>query len=458
MSDLPMRPDLVPSASTFPTSRRGAAGTAAPPPPPSGADWLRATDSAPEAFWPVVRWSLAFVALLAYLHVIVTYRFPIGDFAMGAALIGLAFEPKGVRWSGFWLLMVGLLLWAALGYLVSPWPWAVVNSLETLWKLVLIMLVVVTALNDRSRIRVFLLAFVLFYAMYPARGAIFNYFLGGYTIFGRAVWNHIYRNPNDLAALTLLALSMASGLLVTERNRLIRKAALAAVVVLSLVVLLTQSRGAFVGLAVFGLFALMGQRSKARVIAMVCVVLVGAVLLLPDTAWSRFGMVAQIGRQGSESLSTLDDKGSAEQRFAIWRTAVRIIKDHPVTGVGLGAYGPANARYSPELGGRDTHSTYLNVLAEQGVPGLLLLFTLIASVVIPAERVRRKLKDLRPHSARQLLLLELGLLAFLVAGIFASYARLTFFYLHLAVIWALARAHQQEMRRALHPSPRPGVR
>lgn len=454
-------PMPFPGTDTAPR-RAGEADTSGPPGagapgarPLTPYEWLRATDYSPANPLVRVRWSLSFAALLVYLFVIVTYQVHIGDVAMGAALIGLLFEPRGIRVPALLVLLTATLIWAVIGQFNSPWPADGGDSIEILWKLALITLVAVSTLNDRRRIRLFILAFILFYALYPARGTLFNYFLGGYTIFGRAVWNYIYRNSNDLAALTLLQLSMAAGILVTERNRLIRKAALVAVVVLSFVILLTQSRGVFLGLGLFGLFALAGERKKARLLGVIAIITIIALWQLPESAWERFGMLGKIGRGGTAALEQVDDRGSAEQRWQIWQTAFRIIGDNPVTGVGIGAYPDANAMYSPRLGRRDTHSTYFNVLAETGIPGLILFLGMIAAAVLPAERVRRRLKRLRPRSAQQLYLLELGLLGYLTAGIFASYARLTFLYLHLVIIWALAMAHRRELASATRASMTP---
>lgn len=420
---------------------------------PSREDWLRATDASPVKPFQGIQWSLSFAALLVYLFVIVTYQLRIGDFVMALALIGLVFEKKGIRVPGLLIMLTLWLLWALLGWLASPWSALVYERIEVLWKLTLITLVAVAALNDRNRIRIFILAFVLFFALYPARGTLFNYFIGGYSIFGRAIWNFIYRNPNDLAALTLLQLSMAAGLLVTERNKLFRRAALVAVVTLAIVILLTQSRGVFIGLVGFGVLALAGEQRRARAIAVGGVIALTAVLLLPGDAWDRFGALGTLGTSGTEAFETMDDQGSAEQRFEIWKTAVRIIQDNIFTGTGMGTYGEANALYSPNLGARDTHSTYLNVLAETGAPGLLIFFGMIAAAVIPTERVRRRIKKLQPRSAQQLYFLELGLLGFMLAGVFASYAHLTFLYLHLAIMWGLATAHATELRQAQSPSP-----
>ena len=164
-------------------------------------------------------------------------------------------------------------------------------------------------------------------------------------------------------------------------------------------------------------------------------------------------MLKSIADGGVESLTMLEDQGSAEQRWQIWQTSVLIIRDHPLAGVGLGSYGRVQEAYSPELGTLDTHSTYLNLAAEVGLPGLLLFLGVVALPLIHAERVRRRIKQVRPRSAEHLYLLELGLLGFLVAGIFASYARLTFLYVHLAILWGSAEVYRRGFQEAERPSP-----
>jgi len=178
-------------------------------------------------------------------------------------------------------------------------------------------------------------------------------------------------------------------------------------------------------------------------------------MTLPETVWERLGTLAQI--EGSESLGSVADDGSAAERFRIWRTAAQIIRDHPVVGVGVGAYPMVNAQYAPReahgsggLGAKDTHSTYLNVLAEMGYPGLILFLGILISVIVPAERIRRSCKRLMPASAQQLLYLELGLMGFLVSGIWGSYARISFFYVHLALIWVFAEACRQDCLRLVN--------
>jgi hypothetical protein len=126
----------------------------------------------------------------------------------------------------------------------------------------------------------------------------------------------------------------------------------------------------------------------------------------------------------------VDPEGSAEARYNIWRVAGTIIKENPVAGIGLGVYPLAHAMYAPRvgvpvsaLGFRDTHSTYLNVAAETGIPGAILFLTMVAVVAVPADHIRRRARG--TPRAHQLLALELGLLGFMLAGIFGSFAKLS---------------------------------
>jgi O-antigen ligase len=69
---------------------------------------------------------------------------------------------------------------------------------------------------------------------------------------------------------------------------------------------------------------------------------------------------------------------SMADRAVIFRQTVRMIKDHPVVGIGLGTYDHvANAQYGPITDrlfidkGWHAHNTFLHILAETGAPGLL---------------------------------------------------------------------------------------
>ena len=406
-----------------------------------------------------VEWSVLYVAFLAYIFAVVTYKLPIGGAAMALALAGLVLESGPLRCPPLLVWMGGYLLWSVLGYMQTAFPEVVLDQLLALGKLWLIALVAVNALTTRARIRFFIVFFLGCFALFPVRGALVNY-VGGYTVFGRALWNYIYGNPNDLAALTLLQLSMAAGLLRANVRSWVRWASMAGVGILILVVVLTQSRGAFVALAAFVLLSLGATRRKLRSALIVAVVALALMIVAPAGVWDRV-----LGLRNATTLSqveNVDAEGSARQRLQIWKVAAKIISEHPVAGVGVGAYPPTHQRYarSSEFnriarGARDPHSTLVQVAAESGIPGAILFIGMIVSLVRFAERQRKAAAVALPRTAQLLLFLEFGLFAFLIAGIWGSFAYMSFFSLHLVLIWAIADICRRDLQPlGMHPPPR----
>ncbi len=404
-----------------------------------------------------VKWSVSLLGFLLYVFVAVTYQLGIGDIGMMIALAGMLVLPYPLR-VPVPLLGLGLLYtWGWVTYFTSHYPEVVYEELITLGKLFLILLVAVNVLRSRAEIRLYVICFSLFYALYPARGTIFNY-LGGYTHFGRALWNFIYANSNDLAVITLLALSVAAGILVTERQKWFRIGAFVAVIVLTVVILLTKSRGTFLGLGVFAIFALIPHMKQLRGVAVIGVILGGIFILTPSDVFER--MTGLTRATDVENLAEVDPERSAEQRYAIWQVSWALIANHPATGVGWGAYSKAHGEFAPAVdptglshGERDTHSTYFNVAAETGIPGLLIFLLVVLGALAHSQRARRRCRHLMPRTAQQLYFLQLGLIGFMVAGIFGSYSRISFLYLHIALMYAVAQACNDDVDRAAKSRP-----
>lgn len=403
-----------------------------------------------------VEWSPSYVAFLVYVFVITTYRLQIGTAAMVTALVLLPLERRPLRMPPVVLWALAFLAWAFVGWGSSAYPDVVWKSVNELAKICGVMLVAVNVLTTRARLRFFLLAFLGFFAFYPVRGSLFAYFIYGGAVQGRAAWNYIYNNPNDLAALCLLPLSLAAGMLVVERQRWIRWCAAAGAIALPFVILLTQSRGAFIALAVFGIVVFRGQKRRRGVI-LLTVALVGIVAFLfaPDSLWRRLGTIEQVTNE--QSAAKVNDDMSARQRLELWKVARTIAAENPVTGVGLGAYSQAHYVYAQRpsfdpiaLGHRDPHSTYMTLLAESGIVGFLLFFALVFTVARDAERTRRRAKAAFPARAMQLFYMEVGLFGFFVAGIWGSYSMMVLTYIYFAVIYSAAQLLKSELATPSH--------
>jgi putative inorganic carbon (HCO3(-)) transporter len=416
--------------------------------------------------------SLSWYGLAIFTFFFVTERLPglFTEFGIYLALLGLVLRPQGLgfapplRWALVFLLWALVTAFSA----ISPetaWP-ALIERLKAL----VIFFVVVNTLRTPQQLRFYILLILVAFVIYPARGTLKNYVVG-YTVFGRAIWNGMYKNANDLGAITLLMLGLALAIAtVKTQSTPVRGAAAALVPMTLLIILLTQSRGTFLGLLVgFGPPLLARFRKRPSGMAPVLTVLAVIAVLIPAVSWHRLATITKLtsiethaeahedGRQPArEDRFVQIASDSARERFDILKTGLHIAASHAVLGVGIGCYNEANARYAPQLGERDAHNTYVSLAAEMGLPGLLLWLGLVGSVMAQVRRRRARLEA--DDRTIQVLWIHRAIIGYLVAGIFASYAGLTVFYLFLGILWAAANVLGRDTNEPSAPPVRRALR
>jgi O-antigen ligase len=385
--------------------------------------------------------SVPLVGIAIFTFFVVTSRWSnlFTELGIFLALLGLVLRPQDlsfpppIRWAA------GFLLWASLSAVFAISPEIAGDALTERLKAVVIFFVVVNALRTPQQLRFYMLLILAAFLIYPARGALNNY-IHGETLFGRAIWNKIYANPNDLAAITLLMLGLALAVATAKTlDRRLRWALGLYVPVLLVIILLTQSRGVFIGLLVgFGPALLKHARQRP---ALALSGVLALAVLIPAASWHRFEAMSKL--TSVETLGEADPYGSARQRFEILKVGWQIFESNPVLGVGIGCYNEANARFAPRLGKRDAHNTYLGLAAETGVPGLLLWLGLVGSVLGYVKRRRRSLET--HDSTIQARWLERAVIGCLVASFFGTYSGLTVIYLILGTLWACAHVLGNEV-------------
>jgi O-antigen ligase len=406
-----------------------------------------------------IEFSPAFIGFCGYMYAIITYRYPIGTVSMTFALLTLPLEKQVLRLPAVAVLSLAMVLWSFVGLTTTLYPDIVITAASDLAKITAVIFVAANVLTTRARFRAFIVGSIILFGMYPIRGTMFGYFLYGGAQ-GRAAWNYIYSNPNDLAAFCLLQLSVALGMMVVEKRRWVQLGARFAVTLLVIIIILTQSRGAVIALVAFGVIG--GRKYLRNLKAVVSIVLLAILIYLvaPDSAWRRFSTIKDATSTEAldaetTDLATRQDQGSSQQRLAIWSVATALIAKNPISGVGLGAY--PEAHYVQALrpgsnptayGKRDTHSTYLNLMAELGIPGFLLFAAMIIITLRTSYSARKKMQAKAPVLALQLFYLEVGLYGYLVAAIWGTYGALVPTYVHLVAIHVAARLlleHEESM-------------
>jgi putative inorganic carbon (hco3(-)) transporter len=311
---------------------------------------------------------------------------------------------------------------------------------DTFIRCVLIFVVIVNAVRTEARLR-WMLFLTLAVSIWLSVGAINDYRLGlmtveGYRVGGRG--SGIFGNSNDMALHIVTVLPVTIALLLG--SRLVGKlfyGACAALMVAAIV--LTYSRGGFIGLLVVLLFLAfkLGRGHRLGVLVLAFLVIAGLLLLAP-------------GNYGRRILSifvpSLDPVGSSDARRGELMRSIQVAARHPLLGIGMG-------NYATEMSFRGlvTHNSYTQVAAEMGLAALALYTMFVVTPLRRLGRVARETFESRKSSRYYYLAvgLQASLLAYLVTSFFASVAYLWYVYYLVGYAVCLRRLYESETGRAV---------
>jgi O-antigen ligase len=194
--------------------------------------------------------------------------------------------------------------------------------------------------------------------------------------------------------------------------------------------LLTQSRGPLLAFVpAFALMALLHGRRDGNwrmgllLASGVCVGMALATWSMHDEVAERF---AAIGPEVTSFDHRADATGAVRERLEMWRTAARAVREHPLTGIGVGRFGDyvqgeiAAGRSNPSIGRyNQPHNEYIEAAATGGVPGLLvLLATFLVPLAFFARYVRARDEALALPARAGLSVIVLYLLCALTDSVF----------------------------------------
>lgn len=195
-------------------------------------------------------------------------------------------------------------------------------------------------------------------------------FVAGYGALDGRILSTFY-HPNRFANYLMFALAISYSMLVSYCPSSGSRVFLYSVLITcAFAFVLTASRGAAFGL-VAGLFAVFGPRDRRVWLALVGVVLV----LLVAIPFQRNGQDLSRSHLLECFQDELNFKTALGERPYLWRSGLKMAKDHPIVGTGYGK--TFNLLYKPEYapdGVTQDHSSAHNVLievaAELGLVGL----------------------------------------------------------------------------------------
>lgn len=278
--------------------------------------------------------------------------FPFGNLAEIAGVAGISrtisFDPFSTQTSAFHFLALSIFLAAMLAFTDSVKRLQKIVSLITIFGFVFAFFAILQAVLSPTKI----------FGIYEVRNG---------SPFGSFV------NRNNFAAFMEMSLSLPLGLLfvggITKDKRLLY---LTAIALMGVGLVLSGSRGGLVALLAQIIFLVI-LTTKTKSYAQIALKAGLSILLVAAI------VVGSIFVGGESSLTRIAETGLAENtttdRTHIWNVTVGIIKENPLLGAGLGAFGVAYTKHDDFSGlerVEQAHNDYLQVLSDAGIVGLLI--------------------------------------------------------------------------------------
>jgi hypothetical protein len=206
----------------------------------------------------------------------------------------------------------------------------------------------------------------------------------GKEVFGFPRIQAFSKEPLYLANFLFLPIGVMLGLFLSRQD-VVPRLWLTGILGSTLVIfLLTLSRGAFIAMVPLLLLCALFFLQKFLTWRNVTLSVLG-LAIVGGLVWGILGLIGSEARERFLSHATLQDvliirEGeSGFGRLTTFERAIEIWQRSPITGVGLGNYGPAVAQdplIVPEHGWDIVNNQYLESLAETGIIGLALLLLL----------------------------------------------------------------------------------
>ncbi len=342
-------------------------------------------------------------------------------FLSGISALNLAGKGAGLLVAGAWLGVVGQrraelwrairinrrAFWAVAGLMVwvtlsTAWASDPTTAFKDLWHwyaVALIFVIVVSTMHSRRVAQMVVLAFVVGAVLsvaYGLAGGVSGSQAANVASYGGRLGG-ANGDPNFLAAGIVPAIALAAVLIavvkeIPERFHTVGRTGLVlALTILTIGLVATASRGGLVAFIVGLLLSFVLFPGQRRWVMSVVLILV-AVVAVGFTAYPS-------------ALDRVTSVGNGSGRTDQWTVALRIVRAHPIGGVGDANYVVVardytrqpgtltEARYlvdSPEV----AHNTYLQFVSETGIIGLLLFVAVAVLCLASGFRAARRFRAL----------------------------------------------------------------
>lgn len=360
------------------------------------------------------------------------YHMPFAYMVAVATILGLFFsrERSPLPRSREVYLLVLLWLIFLLSTIFSIYPKDAWIQLEKVSKILLMTFLTLILFQDQRKLRFLLLVVAVSLGFYGLKGGIWAILTGGqYQLHGPP--NSFIEGNTNLGLALNMMLPFFFFLSRNETRKWLRLVFLAVYFFSIISILVTYSRGAFLGLFVVAGMLLLKSRQKV----LACFFLVGGITVALSFLPGMWG-------ERMETIGTYQQDQSSMARIRAWQVSYQLALDHPFLGGGFETFsGEIYRKYLPRNlvatadVGTGAHNIFFQILAEHGFVGLLIYISLIGTTMLSLHKTAKVCKrdpDMQwIHGCASML--EVSMFGYVVSGFFLSMCYFDLFYLLVAI-------------------------
>lgn len=372
---------------------------------------------------------------------------PLSQWVAIAMILGLVLALGRERW---------MVLRPQTGLLLGLWGWISLSRINALipemaryiygqyWKAILIATLTTGLVRDRRRFRILLILTAFCLGFLGAKRGLFGLLRGGVRYHDGP--GGFMSDNNSFALVLNMTLPLLLGIVIAERQRILKVVAAAMAALSVLTIFFTFSRGGLLTFCVVGPMLIWRSRQRWLITVLLILAVAGLLLVVPESFTSEYMARAS-------TINDYREDGSAQGRLNAWVTSWRVFLDYPIVGVGPNNLAAVFFRYSPlQDRFRVAHNAYLQLLAECGLPALLLFLAALGFSLWRLDRLR-KAPWVPAWAEVYARMLQISIVAYMVGSMFlnTAYSELIYHLIALSVCLEVI-AHQETAEAAAAPA------
>ncbi len=310
------------------------------------------------------------------------------------------------------VLLFLLVLWISLTVMTAVLPEMSKEVYGHYWKGIAIALLTTGLVRDKERFRLLYLLVPFSIGFLGAKRGLFGLMRGGIQYNDGP--GGLMSDNNSFALMLNMMLPLLVGIAMTDERKWVRVTAAVMAALCVPTIFFTFSRGGLVTLCVVSAMLLWRSKHRFVVAGLMAVALIGFLAFTSDAVTDKY----------LNRASTIDDyeeDGSAQGRINAWKTSWYVFLDYPLVGVGPNNLATVFRRYSPEVDRfRVAHNAYFQILAESGLPALMLFLGAIGAALWRMEVLRKA--TVLTWVEVQARMLQIAIVAYMTGSMFLNTA------------------------------------